>query len=120
MILVLLVLVAVLALVIFAFLRAKHMKHKMILVAIIFVVVILGIGYFAAIAGKDINLNTVDGMATAGKLYVGWLVNGFDNMKVLTGNVVSMNWRNTEANITAPTFTKIDSNGIAQNTPAKR
>jgi hypothetical protein len=121
MILVLLVLGAILAFVVFSLMRAKHMKHKLMLIMAIFVVIILGIGYFAAVAGKGIDFNTVDGMTTAGKLYVGWLANSFNNMGVLTGNAVALDWRNTDANITVPTtFTKVDSKSVSNINPTKR
>lgn len=120
MILVLLVLGAILAFVVFSLMRAKHMKHKLMLIMAIVMVFVLAIGYFAAIAGKGIDFNTVDGMTTAGKLYVGWLANSFNNMGTLTGNAIAMDWRNTDANITVPTtITKIDSK-ISSSTPTKR
>ena len=44
-----------------------------------------------------IELNSVEGVFTAAKIYTGWLANSFQNLKVLTGNAMKMDWTKTNA-----------------------
>ena len=99
----------VFGIIVFGLLRVKHLKHKLTWVLVIFLILVLVAGYFAVIAGSDANFNSVQGVETGAKLYVGWLVNSFNNVKVLTGNAIAMDWRSSEGILNTSIITKTSS-----------
>ena len=90
----LIVIVAII--VIFALVKTKYLKHKLSWVIIIVVALLLYFGYVFAVSGKDIDYKSIDGMQTAVKLYVAWLGHAFDNSKIITANVVKMDWKGNQ------------------------
>jgi energy-coupling factor transporter transmembrane protein EcfT len=77
--------------------RVKAFKHKFVWFILMVVIIILFFGYWMALAGKDIDYNSLDGLKTAGGLYLGWFANGFNNIKVLTTNAIALDWRDTDS-----------------------
>ena len=75
--------------------RVKTFKHKFVWFIILLITIILFLGYWMVLAGKDINYNSLDGLKTAGGLYLGWFANGFNNIKVLTASAIALDWRDT-------------------------
>jgi len=78
-------------------LKMNHLRHKFF---IIFVVLLALFFYLSAtyIATKNnLELNSVEGVMASMKVYGGWLANGFQNTKFLTGNAVKMDWTSTNA-----------------------
>jgi hypothetical protein len=85
------------------FIRFDHAKHKFVWVAIIFVAVILIVGFFLSVSGKKIDYNSPEGLKTAGGLYLSWFANSFNNVKTLTGDAIKMDWTgNSSSSIKAP------------------
>ena len=84
--------VIVLIFMIFLFVKLKYIKHKISWIIILFLVLTFYIGFLASTAGQDVNLGSFDGSQTAIKLYLSWLGNSFDNMKVLTGQAINLDW----------------------------
>ena len=90
----LIVIVAII--IIFALVKAKYFKHKMGWIIIVVVALLLYFGYVFAVSEKDIDYKSIDGMQTAVKLYVSWLGHAFDNAKVITANVIKMDWKGNQ------------------------
>ncbi len=91
MISIILVLVGLVGL--FFIMKSKELKHKGTWILIFLIVLILYAGYISVIAGKNIDINSTEGVETVIKLYTGWLVHGFDNVKTLSGQAVKMDWK---------------------------
>ena len=87
-----LILVVVLIAVIWLFIEFKRFRHKMLAVFLIVLILFTYISFSSVIKGKNIDLKTFEGIKEAGHLYVLWLGNAFKNVKVVTSNVVNMNW----------------------------
>src|SRR3990167_1132047 len=76
--------------------KTKYLKHKLSWIIIIVVALLLYFGYVFAVSEKDIDYKSIDGMQTAVKLYVAWLGHAFDNSKVITANVVKIDWKGNQ------------------------
>ncbi len=44
---------------------------------------------------NSLDLTTSEGFFNAVKVYTGWLGNGFQNLKSLTGRAIGMDWKST-------------------------
>ncbi len=91
-----LILVAALIIIIWLSHEFKKVKHKIVAVFLILLLVFTYFSFSSVIKGKDIDLKTVDGLKEAGQLYVLWLGQAFKNIKVVTGNVIDMDWKLNE------------------------
>jgi hypothetical protein len=87
-----LILVIVLVVVIWLFIEFKRFRHKMLAVFLILLILFTYFSFAAVVKDKGLDLKTFEGMKDAGKLYVLWLGNAFKNVKVVTSNVIDMNW----------------------------
>lgn len=77
----------------------KHSRHKLtLMIFVILLLFFIASLYFVAIA-NHIDMTTVNGFGIGMKVYAGWLLNSFNNIKVLTGNVIGMDWRATNGTI---------------------
>jgi len=45
------------------------------------------------VSSTNADLKTLDGVVGLGKAYVGWLGSFFQNLKVLTGKAIGLDWR---------------------------
>lgn len=85
-IIVILVIVAVFAM------KMNHLKHR----AFILVIIVLALFFYASVtyiaSRNNLTMDNYDGFIRTMKVYGGWLGNGFQNVKVLTGNAVKMDW----------------------------
>ena len=80
----------------------KKLNHKIVAIFLILLIVFTYFSFSSAIKGKEIDLKSAVGMKEAGQLYVLWLGNAFNNIKIITGNAIHMNWKvneSLEANI---------------------
>jgi hypothetical protein len=83
---------AVFIILIWVLFEVKRMRHR--LFAIFFVGFML-FTYFSAyfvFQSEDINYKTIPGLISAGKIYFSWLSNVFGNLKIVTANVIQMDW----------------------------
>ena len=87
-----LIVVVVLVAAIWLFIEFKRFRHKMLAVFLILLILFTYISFSAVIKNKNIDLKTFEGIKEAGHLYVLWLGNAFQNVKVVTSNVIDMNW----------------------------
>ena len=45
---------------------------------------------------NNLNFNSTEGVFSSIKVYLGWLANGFQNLKSITGNAIKMDWTSTD------------------------
>ena len=79
-------------LIIILLIKMRYFKHKLSWILIIFGCLFLYLTFMASISGKNIDLNSFDGLRNAGSLYFSWLGNAFSNVKTLTSNAIKMDW----------------------------
>ncbi|MDP1729294.1 MAG: hypothetical protein Q8L27_03775 [archaeon] len=68
------------------------MRHKILIIAIVFFIFIFVITFLNVVNSSSVNLKTASGLFQAGKVYFSWMGHLFGNVKVLTGNAVRMDW----------------------------
>lgn len=87
-------LIIVLAIVVLIWLSIefRKFKHKIFAIFLILLILSFYFSFSAVIKGKNLDLKSFEGMKQAGKLYFLWVGNAFKNVKVVTSNVIDMNW----------------------------
>jgi len=86
------IIIGMLIIVVLFLAKARHIKHKTFI--IIFLVLIIFF-YFTAskvLSGKNIDLQSFEGIIKAGKIYFSWLIHIAGNTKVMIGNAIKMDW----------------------------
>jgi hypothetical protein len=91
-----LILIIALIAAIWLFIEFKRFRHKLLAIFLIVLILFTYVSFSAVIKGKNLDLKTFSGMKEAGNLYVIWLGNAFNNIKVVTSNVIHMNWKVNE------------------------
>ena len=86
--------------------KMNHLRHRVFIILLVALALFLYTTMFFVNSQNNIELTSTEGVFDALKLYVGWLANGFDNMKTLVGNAIGMDWASTEG--TFFNKTKID------------
>ncbi len=86
------ILIIAFVLIVLFFLRARHTKHKFLIVALILIILFVYITAVKIFQANKPDLKTFDGVVSAGKVYFSWLIHAFGNVKSATGNVVKMDW----------------------------
>ena len=76
-------------------LKVNKMRHGIWIIVIILLVLFLYVSVTLIYSNNKVELNTSEGIFQAGKVYLGWLGNGFQNLKVIMGNVIKMDWAST-------------------------
>ncbi|VVB78951.1 Uncharacterised protein [uncultured archaeon] len=92
-IVIILIVVAVVAI------KMNHLRHKSGIVVLILIALFFYVTVTFVTNKNNIDLTTYDGFMSGMKVYGGWLVNGFQNIKSITGNAVKMDWTATNASI---------------------
>jgi len=81
-------------------LKVSHVKHRVtLIVLILFALFITSTASYIAVS-NELDLGSTGGFVDAVKIYLGWLANGFQNLRSLTGNAIKMDWKSTESNLT--------------------
>ncbi|MDP3026212.1 MAG: hypothetical protein Q8N63_00775 [Nanoarchaeota archaeon] len=73
-------------------LKLNHLRHRFWIFFLIFLAVFLYVSITVVHNKYDLDFTTFDGLSKSTKVYLGWLGNGFENMKALTGNAIKMDW----------------------------
>jgi hypothetical protein len=87
-----LILVIVAIFVVSKFIHFGHTKHKIVTILLILLVAFLYFSFTTVIRSHSVDLKTASGVFDASKIYLSWMVNIFDNVKTVSGNVVKMDW----------------------------
>ena len=75
--------------------KMNHLRHRVFIVLLIFLALFLYGTVSVVNTMNEMDLSSSEGLWDATKLYFGWLANGFQNMKTITGNAVGMDWIST-------------------------
>ncbi len=79
----------------FAFLKMNHLRHKSFLITLIIMALFIYVTFSNVVKDNDIDIKSLSGVDKASRLYFVWLGGFFDNLKVITSNVVKMDWEST-------------------------
>lgn len=74
------------------FLHFHHLKSKIIAVVLIVVLIFITSTFMSVIKNNSVDFKSVSGIINVVKIYFVWLGQAFGNIKVLTANVVKMDW----------------------------
>src|SRR3989338_7810432 len=81
---------------IFLFTRMSHLKYKIIIVGIIFLLITFYLAVNKNLSDQKISLFTIEGAEKAVKTYFSWIGYTFNNIKSLTGNAAKVDWWKVE------------------------
>ena len=76
--------------------EVKRMKHKFFA---FFLIALILFGFFSfnlVFKGEEIPLDNITDLGNAAKLYFNWIAYAFNNVKVLTANVIETDWKGNE------------------------
>jgi hypothetical protein len=85
-----LIIAAILGIVFIA--QLSHFKHKFSVIFLVLFLLFLVFSFLAVANSNSLHLGSATGFFSGIKLYFSWLGHAFDNMRVITGNVVRMDW----------------------------
>ena len=77
--------------------RLNHIKHRFIIILLVLLALFLYSSINLVSTKNSLELNNVDGIFSAVKVYTGWLANGFYNLKEISGKAISLDWSNSNA-----------------------
>ena len=89
------IVIVVLLVIAFFVLRFNHLKHRFWLIMLVLFALFLYTTISIVNNANNFDLTTASGFFDASKVYLGWLGSGFQNLKVLSGNAVKMDWTKT-------------------------
>ncbi len=75
----------------------KKMKHKFLALFLIALILFSFFSFNAAFGGKDVSIKNISDVGKLVKIYFSWLINVFDNLKVITTQAVKMNWQGNKS-----------------------
>jgi len=78
-------------------LKINKLRHKFWIIFLILLVLFLYTSVSIVYDKYEIEVNSVEGVFHAARVYLGWLANSFQNLKMLTGNALRMDWTSTNA-----------------------
>ena len=87
------IVIAILIFLVFAFIRFKHIKHKIFTVLLIIFVLLFYVTMSQLVSKAQANLTTFDGIVQVLKIYFSWLFTVFSNMQQLAGQAVNADWQ---------------------------
>jgi hypothetical protein len=73
--------------------KFKKLKHEIFAVFLIAVLLIGVFSFFMAFKGRDISVKSIPDLEKAVKIYFSWFGNAVHNVKIITAQVVKMNWQ---------------------------
>lgn len=85
--------IAVLAIAIWVMFGFKSMKHKFFAIFLIALILFSFLSFNFVFKGKDISINNVSDLGNIVKIYFSWLGGVFNNIKIITSQVIKMNWK---------------------------
>ncbi len=91
--------VAVLIVAVWVIIEVKRVKHKFFAIFLIGLILFTYISFSVVVKDHNVDLKTVPGFITAGKLYFSWIGSIFVNVKTITANAIKMDWNNANDSI---------------------
>ena len=77
-------------------LKMNKLRHKVWIIALIVLALFLYMSVTLVYRENELEINTVEGILRSAKIYVGWLGNSFQNLRVVMGNVIKMDWTSSK------------------------
>lgn len=77
--------------------KMNHLRHRIFIIALIFIALFFYLTVTFVATKNNVNMNSYDGFMNGVRVYGGWLANGFQNLKIITGNAMKMDWGSTNA-----------------------
>ena len=75
--------------------KMNHLRHRIFIIMMILLAIFLYVSFYTVTATNNLDFKSPEGVINAVRVYLGWLANGFNNIKVLTGNAIKMDWTST-------------------------
>lgn len=92
-IIVLLVVVGIIAI------KMNHLRHRIFIIILILIALFFYVTLTFVSNKNNVDLTTMNGFMNGVKVYGGWLVHNFQNIRSLTGNAINMDWTATNGTI---------------------
>jgi hypothetical protein len=96
-------LIAIIMIALIALIKIAHLKHKLILIALLFFFLFFYLTFTFVMQNNSINVASSAGLYDGFKAYFSWASNSLTNLKSLTGNVIGMDWIPSQDTITNST-----------------
>lgn len=87
--------IAVLIVGIWVVIEAKRLNHKILAIVLISLVLIFYFTFTISLRNQNVDLKTIPGIISAGKIYGSWIAGAFSNVKSITAYASKQNWTNT-------------------------
>jgi ABC-type multidrug transport system permease subunit len=91
------IVIVILAIVGFTVIKMNDLKHRFFILLLIFFALFFYTSIVFISDKNSFDLSTSEGVFAAIKVYMGWLANGFHNLKSLAGKAVEMDWKATNS-----------------------
>ena len=72
--------------------KLSHLKHKLSISFVVGFILLLVLSFLKVASTNGIELSGLPGFFSAVQVYFFWMGHVFDNLRVITGNVVRMDW----------------------------
>jgi len=79
-------------------LKMNHLRHRIWILALVFLALFLYTSAAIVYNENELTFDSMEGIFSSIKIYIGWLGNGFQNLKTLSGNAINLDW--TDSNET--------------------
>jgi len=87
------VVIAVLIFLILIFFKFKDVKHRTWTILLILFVLFFYMTFVNVLSKENIDVNSVEGVVSAGKIYFSWLGHAVKNLATITSKAVDMDWK---------------------------
>lgn len=77
---------------IYVIIEVRRFKHKLFAIFLILMLVLSYASFAFVFRGKDVDYTSMDGLTNAGKIYLSWLGSVFHNVRIITSNVINLDW----------------------------
>tara|TARA_B100000315_G_C14302592_1_gene462525 strand:+ start:50 stop:352 length:303 start_codon:yes stop_codon:yes gene_type:complete len=77
--------------------KLNHIKHRLFIISLVLLALFLYSTMHLVTTQNEVDLTSIDGIISTVKVYTGWLANSFNNFKEITGNVIDMDWVNSNS-----------------------
>ena len=80
-------------------LKMNHLRHRVWIIMVIIFALFIYTSIAVVYSQNQLEVNSTEGFMNSAKIYFGWLGNGFQNVRSLTGNAVKMDWKATNGTL---------------------
>jgi len=93
------IIIAVLLIAAVMAIKLNHLRHRVWIILVIVVALFIYISTAIVYKENQLKVESTQDFFDAARIYLGWLGNGFQNLKSLTGNAVNMDWKSTNGTL---------------------